>query len=133
MSAVTYRGVVRDGLVALRDQNHPLTEGTEVLVTPVSDARGSGAAIIAALDNSPRVPAEWVDELEELIAQGRRQVTHADQSHAERSNIVMLPAEWQAFCDALDAPPRVIPALRELLTKEDDVFGKKHDGKKTGQ
>jgi uncharacterized protein (DUF1778 family) len=28
-----------------------------------------------------------------------------------------LPAErWQAFCLALDAPPRKIPALRELLT-----------------
>ena len=28
-----------------------------------------------------------------------------------------VPAErWQAFCDALDAPPRDIPALRKLLT-----------------
>jgi len=67
MSAVTYRGVVRDGLVVPRDQDQPLTEGTEVLVTPLGDARGSGAAVIAALDSSPRVPAEWVDELERLI------------------------------------------------------------------
>jgi predicted DNA-binding antitoxin AbrB/MazE fold protein len=29
-----------------------------------------------------------------------------------------LSAErWQAFCDALDAPPRDIPALRHLLTE----------------
>jgi hypothetical protein len=72
MSTASYRGVVRDGAVIFRDGERPPANGTEVLVTPVSDARGSGAAIIAALDNSPRVPAEWVDELEELIAQGRR-------------------------------------------------------------
>jgi hypothetical protein len=45
----------------------------------------------------------------------------------------MLPAEWQAFCDALDAPPRVIPALRELLTGADDIFAKEQHGKKTDQ
>jgi uncharacterized protein (DUF1778 family) len=29
-----------------------------------------------------------------------------------------LPSDrWQAFCDALDAPPRDIPALRRLLSK----------------
>ena len=27
------------------------------------------------------------------------------------------PERWQAFCDALDAPPRDIPALRKLLTE----------------
>ena len=30
----------------------------------------------------------------------------------------VLPADsWQAFCDALDAPPKDIPALRKLLTE----------------
>jgi uncharacterized protein (DUF1778 family) len=30
-----------------------------------------------------------------------------------------LPAEqWQAFCQALDAPPQVIPALKRLLTEK---------------
>ncbi len=30
-----------------------------------------------------------------------------------------LPADrWQVFCDALDAPPRAIPALKKLLTEE---------------
>jgi hypothetical protein len=33
----------------------------------------------------------------------------------------MPPAEWQAFCKALDAPPRKIPALKQLLT-EASVF-----------
>jgi hypothetical protein len=37
------------------------------LVTPVTNPPGSDKAIIAALDKAPRVPAEWVDELERLI------------------------------------------------------------------
>ena len=36
---------------------------------------------------------------------------------AEQTDIVMSPAEWQAFCIALDAPPRPIPALQELFNK----------------
>ena len=29
-----------------------------------------------------------------------------------------LPADrWQAFCDALDAPPKDLPALKKLLTE----------------
>src|SRR5262249_20291721 len=40
----------------------------------------------------------------------------ADQAH------FVLPAErWKVFCQALDAPPRVIPALGQLLT-EKSVF-----------
>jgi predicted DNA-binding antitoxin AbrB/MazE fold protein len=35
---------------------------------------------------------------------------------------IRLSAEgWQQFCDALDAPPKNIPALRKLLT-EPSVF-----------
>ena len=71
MTTTAYRGVVRGGVVLL-DKETPLTEGTEVLVTPVAGERGSSAAILAAMDNSPKVPAEWVDELERLIAEGRR-------------------------------------------------------------
>ena len=74
MAAETYRGVVRGGLVVLRE-GVSLTEGTEVLVTPVSDEPGTSAAVLAALENSPTVPSAWVDELEELIAQGRRSPT----------------------------------------------------------
>jgi hypothetical protein len=62
---------VRGGVVLL-DQGAPLTEGTELLVTPVASPLGSSAAILAAMDNSPKVPAERVDELERLIAEGRR-------------------------------------------------------------
>src|SRR5205807_9006725 len=40
----------------------------------------------------------------------------AQQVLAEQVDIVMPPAEWEAFCQALDAPPRAIPALKKLLT-----------------
>src|SRR5206468_5611672 len=45
----------------------------------------------------------------------------AQQVLAEQVDIVMPPAEWRAFCKALDAPPREIPALKKLLT-EASVF-----------
>jgi hypothetical protein len=48
-----------------------LNEGAQVLVTPLGMA-GSAAAILAATEAPPQVPSEWVDELEELIAEGRR-------------------------------------------------------------
>jgi hypothetical protein len=67
-----YRGVVHGGMVVLLEGETPLTEGTEVLVTPVAGAPGSPAAVLAAVAAAPQVPAEWVDELEQLIAQGRR-------------------------------------------------------------
>lgn len=72
MINMAYRGVVRGGLVVLREEKNPLVDGTEVVVTPLADAPGSPAAILAAVEAAPRVPAEWVDELEQLIAQGRR-------------------------------------------------------------
>jgi hypothetical protein len=71
MTQTGYRGVVRGGVVLL-DKNSPLAEGTEVVVTPVAGVLGSPAAILAAMENSPKVPSEWVDELEHLIAEGRR-------------------------------------------------------------
>ncbi len=66
-----FRGVVHDGMVVLEAQT-PLADGTEVVVTVVVGARGSPASVLAAVEESPRVPAEWVDELEQLIAQGQR-------------------------------------------------------------
>jgi hypothetical protein len=60
------------------DKETPLTEGTEVVVTPVVAATGSPAAILSATEATPRVPAEWVDELEQLIAQGRRPPARLD-------------------------------------------------------
>src|SRR5438270_14025235 len=41
----------------------------------------------------------------------------AQQVLAQQVDIVLAPAEWDAFCKALDAPPRPIPALKKLLRK----------------
>jgi uncharacterized protein (DUF1778 family) len=45
----------------------------------------------------------------------------AQQMLAEQTDLVLSAAEWNAFCKALDAPPREIPALKKLLT-EPSVF-----------
>ncbi len=38
--------------------------------------------------------------------------------------LFVLPADrWQMFCDALDKPPREIPALRKLLTEASVLDG----------
>jgi hypothetical protein len=71
MTVAAYRGVVRGGVILLDEGTH-LTEGTEVLVTPVSAPGGSSAAILAGIEKLSKVPPEWVDELEQLIADGRR-------------------------------------------------------------
>jgi hypothetical protein len=71
MKKPSYRGVVRGGVVLL-DKHSPLTDGTEVLVTPVTRAPGSPAAILAAMEEALHVPAAWVDELERFIAEGQR-------------------------------------------------------------
>jgi hypothetical protein len=47
MTNVTYRGVVRGGRVVFLEKDTPLTEGTEVFVTPVAVASGSVAAVLA--------------------------------------------------------------------------------------
>ena len=71
MAQTAYQGVVRGGVVLL-DPGTPLVEGTQVLVTPLGAPRGSPAAVLAALEKLPKVPPQWVDELEQLIAEGRR-------------------------------------------------------------
>jgi|SRR6516164_1156941 predicted DNA-binding antitoxin AbrB/MazE fold protein len=38
-------------------------------------------------------------------------------SEGDQAHFTLPPERWQAFCDALDAPPRDIPALRKLLTE----------------
>jgi predicted DNA-binding antitoxin AbrB/MazE fold protein len=42
---------------------------------------------------------------------------------AEQVLFVLAPDCWQAFCEALDAPPREIPALRKLLTEASVLDG----------
>jgi len=73
----SYRGVVHDGTVVL-DTENPLPEGTEVVVTPVVGSAGAAASVLAAMEAAPRVPTEWVDELEQLIAHGRRPPARLD-------------------------------------------------------
>jgi uncharacterized protein (DUF1778 family) len=36
---------------------------------------------------------------------------------ADQVQFSLSPERWDAFCAALDAPPKVIPALRKLLKK----------------
>jgi uncharacterized protein (DUF1778 family) len=35
----------------------------------------------------------------------------------EQLDITLPPAQWDAFCKALDAPARSIPALKKLFTQ----------------
>jgi uncharacterized protein (DUF1778 family) len=52
--------------------------------------------------------------------------TAAQQVLAEQTDVVLPPAEWRAFCQALDAPPRSVPALKKLLTEESVFDGRGH-------
>jgi hypothetical protein len=72
MAGEVFRGVVRGGAIVLPEGPMPLAEGTEVLVTPLAAAPGTPAAVLAAVAAEPHVPAAWVDELEQLITEGRR-------------------------------------------------------------
>src|SRR4051812_19178358 len=42
----------------------------------------------------------------------------AQQVLADQTHFILPPQRWKAFCEALDAPPRDIPALRQLLTEK---------------
>ncbi len=60
----------------------------------------------------------------ELPEQQEVTVTIEDQGEeAEQVLFVLPPDRWQAFCDALDAPARAIPALRKLLTEASVLDG----------
>ena len=45
----------------------------------------------------------------------------AEEVLADRVQFGLPPERWQAFCKALDAPPRTLPRLKKLLT-EPGVF-----------
>lgn len=49
-----------------------------------------------------------------------------DSSSADHAHFALPPDRWQAFCEALDAPPKDIPALRKLLT-EGSLFDDRRD------
>ena len=45
-------------------------------------------------------------------------VQAAQQVLADQVHFTLSPEQWKAFCQALDAPPRDIPALRQLLAEK---------------
>lgn len=47
----------------------------------------------------------------------------AQQILADQTHFYLSPEKWDAFCAALDAPPRDLPKLRRLL-REPSVFDK---------
>ncbi len=62
--------------------------------------------------------------LESVQLPERQEVTVTIDGHGENSSnigeqvrFVLPPDRWQAFCDALDAAPKEIPALRKLFTE----------------
>lgn len=44
-------------------------------------------------------------------------LTAAQQVIADQVQFTLPKKQWKEFCDALDAPPKAIPALRKLLNK----------------
>jgi uncharacterized protein (DUF1778 family) len=44
-------------------------------------------------------------------------LTAAESVLFEQTIFTLPPEQWKAFCDRLDAPARVIPALQELLSR----------------
>ena len=71
MTVETDRGVVRGGIVVLLRTETPLTDGTEVLVTPVAAGPGTPAAVLAATQTSSLFHGERVNDLEQEIGAGR--------------------------------------------------------------
>jgi hypothetical protein len=71
MPVSKHQGVVRGHSIVL-DKSAKLRDGTRVLVTPVNEVRGSPAAILAALAQTPTVNCKDVDELERVIEVGKR-------------------------------------------------------------
>ena len=50
-------------------------------------------------------------------------VSAAQQVLADQVHFELSPERWEAFCSALDRPPKEIPALRKLLTEKSAVHG----------
>jgi hypothetical protein len=43
---------------------------------------------------------------------------HRNEGRPDHVQFALPPERWEAFYAALDAPARIIPALKELLTEE---------------
>lgn len=63
-----------------------------------------------------RQAAELIGEtLSEFVVESARQ--RAGRLLADRTRLVVEADEWAAFCEALDRPAEVIPAVRELFER----------------
>jgi uncharacterized protein (DUF1778 family) len=51
----------------------------------------------------------------EFVLEGA--LKHAEETLADRRTFLLADAEWEEFVALLDAPPRVIPELSELLAR----------------
>lgn len=76
MSSATIRGSVQNGTVTIGTASPQLKDGTQVLVVPIDSQRGHVATVLAALQRSPAIPNDWIDELESIIAGGQLPVSH---------------------------------------------------------
>jgi uncharacterized protein (DUF1778 family) len=55
----------------------------------------------------------------QFVLQASLEAAHA--VLADQTEFRLTPAQWKAFCERLDAPARVIPALRELFSEAEEV------------
>jgi uncharacterized protein (DUF1778 family) len=55
----------------------------------------------------------------QFVLQASLEAAHA--VLADQTEFRLTPAQWKAFCERLDAPARVIPALRELFSEAEGV------------
>jgi predicted DNA-binding antitoxin AbrB/MazE fold protein len=76
-----------------------------------------GTRIEAVFENGVFRPVRAVP----LAERQRVTLTVEPDDPADRVAFTLSAEDWQAFCTALDAPARNIPALRQLLT-EPGVF-----------
>ncbi len=74
MNQAVWKGIVKGKKIILNDQEVRLPDGTEVLVTPLTAAKGSPEAILAAMDAPPHLKPQDVEELRRLIEGGKRPV-----------------------------------------------------------
>ncbi|HSA06101.1 MAG TPA: DUF1778 domain-containing protein [Candidatus Gastranaerophilales bacterium] len=73
-----------------------------------------------------RVTSDQKDALERAAQEKHTSLTNfilensydaAQKILAEKTHFILNDDQWNAFCEALDSPPKEIPALRTLLTK----------------
>jgi uncharacterized protein (DUF1778 family) len=41
----------------------------------------------------------------------------ATQVLADNTRFVLSPEKWKEFCDALDAPPKILPGIKEMFSR----------------